>query len=940
MRLSGMVVAWAAVMAAGCGPSSEPSAKKAPAPSAPAVVAKPKGEQVKPEDDGKPAPAGPKGWLAVYSTPEGADGQSIRTWSPSAAFMLGEGQTIHPAVPASGLVASYTGDVEIEQPGRYRFSAQMQGGVATLAVTKGGASVGQGALTSDQSMVRTGWLSLGAGPVQLAVSMSRNGSGATRLRTMWEKEGVGEAGFREEPMPPSVVRVVKYGIKDAETGQSSLRGRVLLGELNCVACHSADAGSVTARPAPLMGEIARRASAEWLSKWVRDPQAVKPGCGMPTVFVDADKDQVDAIVHYLMSLGSTPEWQAPATEADGLEQGKKLYHSLGCVACHGVLDNPAKIFGDAGAPVAAATISTPTAPFGKMSKKWRAAGLSEFLKDPLRTHPGGRMPSMALTALEADLVATYLVNNWDAGGFKPAEFKSDPAKVEIGKVAFASRGCASCHQTGHQLPDVASTLAAKPLNELKVGAGCMDPANTATPRYTLSDGERADLAAGMAEVKRVTGPAGPAPIDVGQRTILALSCRNCHQYNETGGLPDDLKTCFRTADETELGDEGRFPPRLTGVGMKLNTPWIKQVLTEAARARPYMATRMPQFGSKIVGELPAALAQTDGVAPDSDLHASPVSDTQVVAGRTLVGEKGMNCISCHVFGGRTAGTRGPEITKFAERIRYEWWRVYLMAPARFKPGTRMSAFYATPDGKGSVKDVLGGDPDRQSEALWAYFVTSNGAMPPEGLLSAGGLPLVVGDKPVVFRTFLKDAGSRGIAVGYPIGVHFGFDATGVRLVSAWKGEFIDATNVWKGRGGSEATGQGATIWKAPAGPSLVIGVKPAAWPEKATREAGYRFQGYRLDDKGMPTFLYKVGASDVEERFEPGENGQIKRTFTIANVPTGAIVWFNAGPGLVSSTVLANISEDRAAGDGKVKLEAYTPKDASQPVSFSVVIKP
>lgn len=948
MRVRGWMCGVAAALVAmgSCGPSSEPNAKKpSPAPSKPSA---PKAEQppVKPVEGAKAAGdektevRGPKGWLAVYSTPEGTDGQSVRSWSASAAFMLAEGQTIYPVVPASGLVASFTGEVAIENPGRYRFAVEMQGGEAKLAVLKGGSNVGAGALTADQSMVRTQWLSLSPGTVQLSVSFARNGSGMARVRTVWEKEGVGEVGFKQEPLPTSVVTVVKYGIKDAEDSQSALRGRVLLGELNCVACHSADAGVVTARPAPYTGEIARRASAEWLTRWVRDPQFVKPGCGMPTVFVDEDKDAVESIVHYLMSVGSAPEWQAPATEADGLEQGKKLYHTVGCVACHGVLDNPSKIFGDGNLVSAGGMVSTPRAPFGKLSKKWRAAGLSEFLRDPLRTHPGGRMPSMSLSASESDLIATYLVNNWDAGGFKPAPFTPDPAKVEAGKTAFAARGCAACHQTGHQLPDISSTLAARPLIQLKVGAGCMNPADTATPRYTLSDADRDDLAAGIAEVKRVTGPTGPAPIDAGQRMILALSCRNCHQYNESGGLPDDLKVCFRTADETELGDEGRFPPRLTGVGMKLNTPWFKAVLTEGGRARPYMATRMPQFGARHVGELAAAMAQAEGVAPDSDLHASPVNDTMVVAGRSLVGEKGMNCISCHVFGGKAAGTRGPEIMKFAERIRYEWWKEYILAPGRFKPGTRMSAFYATPDGKGSVKDVLGGDPDKQSEALWAYFITSKGAMPPEGLPSDGGLPLVVGDKPVIFRTFMKDAGSRGIAVGFPIGVHFGFDAGNVRLASAWKGAFVDASSAWKGRGGDIATGQGATIWTAPAGPTLVIGAKPAAWPEKATRELGYRFEGYRLDDRGMPTFMYRVGPSEVEERFEPVESGQIKRTFAVKNVPEGAIVWMNVGPGLVSSTVLANISEDRAAGDGKVKIEGYRPKDYAQPISFEVVIKP
>jgi len=556
----------------------------------------------------------------------------------------------------------------------------------------------------------------------------------------------------------------------------------------------------------------------------------------------------------------------------------------------------------------------------------------------VRTHPSGRMPSMSLNKSEADLIACYLVNSWDPGGFTPAAFTADPAKVDVGKAVFAARGCASCHQTGHQLPDVKSTLAAKPLAELGTG-GCLDAGSGhgGWARYTLSERQRGDIAAGLAELKRMGAPA-TAPIDVGHRLVEALNCRACHEINESGGVAADLRSCFRTVDEADLGDEGRFPPRLTGVGMKLTTTYMTAVMTKAARARPYMQTRMPQFGA-VAADLPAALAMMEGVVPGSDVPAPVVNDALVIAGRTLVGEKGMNCISCHVYGGKMAGTQGPDITGFAEHLRQEWWKPYLMNPTRFKPMTRMSAFYHQADGKGQIKDVFGGDFDRQADAMWAYFAAKSGPAP-EGLPSASGLPLVVGARPTVFRTFLKDGGSRGIAVGYPIGTHFGFDATGVRLVSAWKGEFIDATSTWKGRGGMTAGGQGKTIWKAPAGPTMVIGPRPESWPEKMGAEGGYRFTGYRLNDKGTPVFLYKVGECEVEEVFEPAEQGLIRRTFVVKGVPAGASVWVNTGPGVVKSEAIANIAEDRVAGDEKVKLNAYTPREAGAEMSFALTIRP
>ncbi len=932
-----------------CGPSSEPAGKKGTAPAA----AAPAGETgVKPaavgegmKKDAVEKLSGMAGWHAVYSGRGGSEAEIVRTWSPQAAFALREAESVHPAVAAAGLSASYAGDVKVEEAGKYRFTAQMRGGVAKLSVYQGGKAVGQGVLSPDQTAVETAWVDLPVGTVSVSVSFARNGDGAATLRTMWEKAGVGKDGFRLEAMLPDVVNVAQTGVGEAKAGMSALRGRALMGTLNCAACHeSAAAGdgvgaALSPRRAPLLGEIGRRASAEWLMKWVKDPQGMRPGSAMPRVV--RDDGDAEAVVHFLMSLGSTPEWQAAANEKSVLEDGARLYHSVGCVACHGVLDDPGTVFKEP-VPAVSGERAAPPAPFGKLSGKWRPAGLAEFLVDPVRSHPGGRMPSMALNKGEADLIATYLVRTWDPEGFTPGAFAVDIAKAEKGKAVFSSQGCASCHQIGHELPNVATMMRSKPLAELTPGRGCMDEMDAKSPRYGLSAEQKSDIEAGLAEMKRIAGPPAPSPIDWGNRVTEAFNCRVCHEVDGTGGVAEGIRTCYRTVDDAELGNEGRFPPRLTGVGTKLTTAWMKKVMLEAGRTRPYMMTRMPQFGAANVGEAPAALALAEGVLPEADVAGPAVSDSLVVAGRTLVGEKGLNCISCHVYGKKIAGTLGPDINGFAEKLRYEWWKPYLANPTRFKPLTRMTAFFHYPDGKSQVKDVFGGEFDRQADALWAYFVssggpTSAGGVPaPEGLPAEGGLPLIVGSKPVVFRTFLKDGGSRGIAVGYPIGMHFGFDATGVRLVNAWKGEFIDATSSWKGRGGMTATGQGKTIWKAPAGPAIVIGPKPEAWPAEG---ADTKFEGYRLNAAGVPTFLYRVGGAEVEEVFEPAEKGEIKRTFVVKGLKAGDVVWLATGAGVVSSTVLANVSEDRAQMVGSVKVEGYTAKEAG-PVSFAVVMKP
>ena len=67
----------------------------------------------------------------------------------------------------------------------------------------------------------------------------------------------------------------------------------------------------------------------------------------------------------------------------------------------------------------------------------------------------------------------------------------------------------------------------------------------------------------------------------------------------------------------------------------------------------------------------------------------------------------------------------------------------------------------------------------------------------------------------MLRTFLKDGGSRAVAVGYPGGVSAAFSADECRLAYAWAGNFLDATPVWDKRGGKPALLLGPKFWTAP-----------------------------------------------------------------------------------------------------------------------------
>ena len=406
------------------------------------------------------------------------------------------------------------------------------------------------------------------------------------------------------------------------------------------------------------------------------------------------------------------------------------------------------------------------------------------------------------------------------------------------------------------------------LVRLGLEGGCLDPDHPTAPRYELNDRDRDEIVAGIDVAKNASGP--PAPIDDVARRLDRLGCLRCHASDGSGGIGEELDLFFVSEEQdTDLGDEGRLPPDLSDVGFKLTTPWLREVLTGDGRSRPYLAARMPHYGEAVEG-LAEGMARRLGIVPHTDAREPEVSHESAMLGRGLMDRTKLSCVACHVYKDFPPnGTVGADITRFGERVRYEWFASFLQNPMRYRAGTRMPSFTGQ-GGKSTLTTILDGDLHGQIDALWAYFTLGEFMPPPEGVEPARGMPLAIGTRPRVFRSFLKNAGSRGIAVGFPAGVHFGFDAERVRLVEVWGGEFLDASGAWAGRGGNVSGGTGNLLWEAPKGSPLFF---PTADEEIAAEtepsELGFRFDGYRLEPDGHPVFLYSLNDIHVEERWMP-----------------------------------------------------------------------
>jgi len=185
--------------------------------------------------------------------------------------------------------------------------------------------------------------------------------------------------------------------------EPALKGRVLLEELNCVACHKADESLTSAsRQSPRLSSVGSRVNPDYLQAFIASPHSVKLGTPMPGLpnHLDENEKQTIAqeITHYLVSLNKGPDFQQEAPDAVAAEKGNQLFHSVGCVACHSPRD-----------PEGAEHLRSTSVPLGDLSQKYSHKSLREFLQRPHTVRPSGRMPDLGLPSQDLDRITHYLL---------------------------------------------------------------------------------------------------------------------------------------------------------------------------------------------------------------------------------------------------------------------------------------------------------------------------------------------------------------------------------------------------------------------------------------------------------------------------------------------------------------------------------------------------
>lgn len=182
------------------------------------------------------------------------------------------------------------------------------------------------------------------------------------------------------------------------------KGRLLLEELNCVACHRAPDGTLTAaKQAPRLADVANRVNAHHLQAFIRDPHAVKPGTTMPAPLAGLPEPERAAAAAELTQflLSTQPSTFAPqAPDAVAAAQGEKLFHARGCAACHSPRDAQGR-----------ETLAERSVPLGALEGKYSYRSLVDFLRQPHQSRPSGRMPDLRLPSRELECIAHYLLRD-------------------------------------------------------------------------------------------------------------------------------------------------------------------------------------------------------------------------------------------------------------------------------------------------------------------------------------------------------------------------------------------------------------------------------------------------------------------------------------------------------------------------------------------------
>ena len=155
--------------------------------------------------------------------------------------------------------------------------------------------------------------------------------------------------------------------------------------------------------------------------------------------------------------------------------------------------------------------------------------------------------------------------------------------------------------------------------------------------------------------------------------------------------------------------------------------------------------------------------------------------------------------------------------------------------------------------------------------------------------------------------------THSVNVGSPTKVHYTYDMDKGAIVVVWRGDFLNASSMWieRGDGSSRVRGK-ATYFGKPALSLAKLATDQATWIAD-TAGTGYKPKGYKLDDAGLPTFMYQLHGVQISDASKVLANGEgIQRQISAKGSTAGMYARLAAGKQIVKLSDVLYAVDDKA----------------------------
>ncbi len=167
--------------------------------------------------------------------------------------------------------------------------------------------------------------------------------------------------------------------------------------------------------------------------------------------------------------------------------------------------------------------------------------------------------------------------------------------------------------------------------------------------------------------------------------------------------------------------------------------------------------------------------------------------------------------------------------------------------------------------------------------------------------------LIAKDEPIMQRGFINHHGikhTHTISVGEPDDANYTVDLSKGEFLQIWRGNFLDTTPMWHGRGETQLSVPLGSVIELPGKPSLTfLADQNAVWPDS---NATYNNLGYDVDKEGRPVFKYMLGGASVRESLASTDGGKkLAHSFTVTPGSETKEIWCRVAEGK-DITILPN----------------------------------